>query len=59
MTLAYRKNTEMLKWEYELIGSNLLGTDSRTSVNVNNISRSINETFILPRFVSLRLRYQL
>ena len=55
---AYRKNKDA-KWEYELIGSNLLGTDSRTSVNVNNISRSINETFILPRFVSLRLRYQL
>ena len=58
MTLAYRKNRDA-KWEYELIGSNLLGTDSRTSVNVNNISRSTNETFILPRFVSLRLRYQL
>jgi hypothetical protein len=58
MTFAYRKNRDA-KWEYELIGSNLLGTDSRTSVNVNNISRSINETFILPRFVSLRLRYQL
>jgi len=28
-------------------------------VNAGNISRSINETFILPRFVSLRLRYQL
>ena len=58
MTFAYRKNKDA-KWEYELIGSNLLGTDSRTSVSVNNISRSINETFILPRFVSLRLRYQL
>jgi len=58
MTFAYRKNKDA-KWEYELIGSNLLGTDSRTSVNVNNISRSINETFILPRFVSLRVRYQL
>ncbi|CAI8328376.1 MAG: Uncharacterised protein [Flavobacterium sp. SCGC AAA160-P02] len=58
MTLAYRKNRDA-KWEYELVGSNLLGTDSRTSVSVNNISRSIRETFILPRFISLRLRYQL
>ena len=58
MTFAYRKNKDA-KWEYELIGSNLLGTDSRTSVSAGNISRSINETFILPRFVSLRLRYQL
>jgi hypothetical protein len=58
MTFAYRKNKDA-KLEYELIGSNLLGTDSRTTVNAGNISRSINETFILPRFVSLRLRYQL
>lgn len=58
VTFAYRKNRDA-KWEYELVGSNLLGTDSRTSVNVTNISRSISETFILPRFVSLRLRYQL
>lgn len=58
MTLAYRRNSDA-KWEYELIGSNLLGTDTRTSVTVNNISRSISETFILPRFVSLRVRYQL
>ena len=58
MTFAYRKDRDA-KWEYELVGSNLLGTDSRTSVSVNNISRSINETFILPRFVSLRVRYKL
>ncbi len=58
MTFAYRKDRDA-KWEYELTGSNLLGTDSRTSVSVNNISRSISETFILPRFVSFRIRYQL
>lgn len=58
MTFAYRKNRDA-KWEYELVGSNLLGTDSRATVNANNILTSINETFILPRFISLRLRYQL
>lgn len=58
VTLAYRKNREA-KWEYEVVGSNLLGTDSRATVNANNILTSINETFILPRFVSFRVRYQL
>ena len=57
-TLAYRKDRDA-KWEYELVGSNLLGTDSRANVNAGNISNSINETFILPRFISLRARYQL
>ncbi|MDX6747086.1 TonB-dependent receptor [Polaribacter sp. PL03] len=57
-TLAYRKDKDA-KWEYELVGSNLLGTGSTTSINNGTISYSINETFILPRFVSLRVRYQL
>ena len=57
-TLAYRKDRDA-KWEYELVGSNLLGTGSTTRINNGNTSISINETFILPRFVSFRLRYQL
>ena len=57
-SLAYRKDKDA-KWEYELVGSNLLGTGSRASVNTSNILFSINETFILPRFVSFRVRYQL
>ena len=56
--LAYRKDRDA-KWEYELVGSNLLATGSRASVSQSNISFNINETFILPRFVSLRVRYQL
>ncbi|MGK0308981.1 MAG: hypothetical protein ACI8RP_001948, partial [Urechidicola sp.] len=56
--LAYRKDRDA-KWEYELVGSNLLATGSRASVSQNNISFNINETFILPRFISLRVRYQL
>jgi hypothetical protein len=56
--LAYRKDKDA-KWEYELVGSNLLATGSTASVSQNNISFNINETFILPRFVSLRVRYQL
>jgi hypothetical protein len=57
-TLAYRKDRDA-KWEYELVGSNLLATGSTTSFNYGITSNSINETFILPRFVSLRVRYQL
>ena len=57
-SFAYRKDKDA-KWEYELVGSNLLATGSNVSVNQNNISFSINERFILPRFVSLRVRYQL
>jgi len=57
-TLAYRKDKDA-KWEYELVGSNLLATGSQVSVNPGIISFNVKETFILPRFVSLRMRYQL
>jgi hypothetical protein len=57
-TLAYRKDRDA-KWEYELVGNNLLATGSRASVSQSEISFRVNETFILPRFVSLRVRYQL
>jgi len=56
--LAYRKDRDA-KWEYELVGNNLLATGSRASVNQGIISFTVNETFILPRFISFRLRYQL
>ncbi|WP_158839059.1 outer membrane beta-barrel protein [Polaribacter sp. L3A8] len=58
LTLAYRKDKDA-KWEYELVGSNLLATGSTTSFNYGLTSNSINETFILPRFISLRVKYQL
>ncbi|QTD38988.1 carboxypeptidase-like regulatory domain-containing protein [Polaribacter batillariae] len=56
--LAYRKDKDA-KWEYELVGNNLLGTGSETSVNQGLFSFTVNERFILPRFVSFRVRYQL
>ncbi|MDP4988677.1 MAG: hypothetical protein NWP54_00795, partial [Polaribacter sp.] len=46
----------------DFTGSNLVLSDSTGSnlnVNQNIISFSINERFILPRFVSFRVRYQL
>lgn len=56
--LAYRKNRDA-KWEYELVGNNLLATGSQANVNQSIVAFTLNETFILPRFISLRLRYQL
>tara|TARA_R110001632_G_scaffold114733_4_gene226164 strand:+ start:27735 stop:30533 length:2799 start_codon:yes stop_codon:yes gene_type:complete len=58
MTFAYRKDRDA-KWEYELVGSNLLGTSSTANVGAGVFSNSLTETFILPRFVSVRVRYQL
>lgn len=57
-TLAYRKDRDA-KWEYEMVGSNLLATGSQFSINQNVVSFNINERFILPRFISFRVRYQL
>ena len=57
-SMSYRKNKDA-KWEYEFEASNILGTESRISVNNGNISNRINETFILPRLLTLRLRYQI
>ena len=56
--MSYRKDRDA-KWEYEFEASNILGTESRVSVNNGNISNSINETFILPRLITFRVRYQL
>jgi hypothetical protein len=57
-TLAYKKDRDA-KWEYEMVGSNLLATGSQFSINQNIVSFNINERFILPRFISFRVRYQL
>jgi hypothetical protein len=56
--IAYRKDRDA-KWEYELVGSNLLATGSNASVNQGVVSFNVRETFILPRFISFRVRYQL
>ncbi|WP_142785046.1 TonB-dependent receptor [Changchengzhania lutea] len=57
-TLQYRKNQDA-KWEYEIRASNLLDIDSRVRNSASNIAVSNSETFIQPRFVSFRVRYQL
>lgn len=58
LSMSYRKNRDA-KMEYEFEASNILGTESILSVNNGAISNSINETFILPRLLTFRVRYTL
>ena len=57
-SLAFRKDKDS-KWEYEIRATNLLDIDSRVNNGANNISVSTSETFIQPRFVTFRLRYEI
>lgn len=57
-SLSYRKNEDS-KWEYAIKATNLLNIDSRVSNGASNISVFSSETFIQPRFVTLRLRYEI
>ena len=57
-SLAYRKDEDS-KWEYEIKATNLLDIDSRIRNSASNLSVRNLETFIQPRFVSFRVRYEL
>ena len=57
-SLAYRKNRDA-KWEYELVATNLLDADSRISNTATNLFVSESRTYIQPRFISIRLRYEI
>lgn len=57
-SLAYRKNEDS-KWEYEIKATNLLNIDSRVTNSATNLSVLNSETFIQPRFVTFRVRYEL
>ena len=57
-SLAYRKNKDA-KWEYEIQATNLLDIDSRVSNSASNLFVSSSETFIQPRFITFRIRYEL
>ncbi|UAM98400.1 carboxypeptidase-like regulatory domain-containing protein [Polaribacter litorisediminis] len=56
--LAYRKDRDA-KLEYEVVGNNLLATGSEAAVSQSVFAFTLNERFILPRFISFRIRYQL
>ncbi|KAB1067899.1 outer membrane beta-barrel protein [Tamlana haliotis] len=57
-SLSYRKNEDS-KWEYELKATNLLDTQSQITSGSNNISVSVTEYYIQPRFITFRMRYNL
>ncbi|MEP3836696.1 MAG: TonB-dependent receptor [Algibacter sp.] len=57
-SLAYRKSEDS-KWEYVLKATNLLDIDSRVKNSATNLSVFSSETFIQPRFITLRVRYEL
>jgi hypothetical protein len=57
-SLSYRKDRDA-KWEYEIRASNLLDIDSQVRNSANNIAVFNSETFIQPRFVTVRFVYTL
>ncbi|MFD2561222.1 carboxypeptidase regulatory-like domain-containing protein [Aquimarina rubra] len=57
-SLSYRKDKDA-KWEYTLRATNILDVTSRVNNRATNLFVSSTETFILPRFITFRLRYVL
>ncbi|RPD97748.1 TonB-dependent receptor [Aureibaculum marinum] len=57
-SLAYRKNQDS-KMEYELKATNLLNATSQSQANAGTFSVSSSEYFIQPRFITLRLIYNI
>lgn len=57
-SLSYRK-TKDSKWEYQIKGTNLLDTNSQIRNGNNNVSVFSTEYLIQPRFLTLRVRYEI
>ena len=56
--LAYRTDKDA-KWEFELKASNILNIDAQVRNSANNLSVFNAQTFIQPRFITLRAVYNL
>ena len=56
--LSYRKDKDA-KWEFELKASNILNIDAQVRNSANNLSVFNSQTFIQPRFITLRGVYNL
>ena len=56
--LLYRKEKDA-KWEFEFKMTNILNIDSQVRTSANTISVLNSETFIQPRFITLRAVYNL
>ncbi|TYB78272.1 carboxypeptidase regulatory-like domain-containing protein [Bizionia myxarmorum] len=57
-SLAYRKDADA-KWEFEMKATNLLNTKSQSQTSTGSLSVSTNDYYIQPRFVTLRVVYNL
>ena len=57
-SLSYRKDKDA-KWEYEIKATNILDIDSQVRNSANNVSVFSSETFIQPRFITIRAVYTL
>lgn len=57
-SMSYRKDRDA-KWEYEVRASNILNIDAQVRNSANNLSVLSSETFIQPRFITVRLIYSL
>ena len=57
-SMSYRKDRDA-KWEYEVRASNILNIDAQVRNSANNLSVLSSETFIQPRFITIRLIYSL
>ena len=57
-SLAYRKDKDS-KWEFELKASNILDTRTQTNSSNSNISTSVTNYYIQPRFITARFIYNL
>ena len=56
--LAYRSDKDA-RWEFELKASNILNIDTQVRNSANNLSVFSAQTFIQPRFITLRAVYNL
>ena len=56
--LLYRKNKDA-RWEFELKATNILNIDKQVRNSANNVSVFSAQTFIQPRFITLRGVYNL
>ncbi|WP_298884468.1 carboxypeptidase-like regulatory domain-containing protein [uncultured Polaribacter sp.] len=57
-SLIYRSNKDS-KWEYQLKATNLLDTRSQSNASIGSFSVNTVDYFIQPRFLTLRMIYQL
>jgi hypothetical protein len=55
--LSYNKPSS--KWEYQVAATNLLNTEAQVNASFGQIITSVNQNFVLPRYVYLQVRYDL